>query len=175
MEIGQLFRLYRESSRHLFNVAFKPIIDEVYEGSFEGFNSAWDVIDRFEEVNRGLFDNLILKTLNVPGELGRENPLLRVVPTSPSVPIAIENPKGDNNKYWDYPLEWIEPDDITLHFMEFFDFNGLEYREWKYIRAYIADCRKDPIVAGREALCEFSYYDIQSASNPQARERTASR
>jgi hypothetical protein len=70
MEIRQIMQLYRESSRHLFNVTFKPLIDGVDESAFDGFHAAWDVIDQYDTVNACLFSTLVLQTLKIQGALG---------------------------------------------------------------------------------------------------------
>src|SRR5205814_4558802 len=103
----------------------------------------WDCVDRFDEIQRILFCELVL------AKLGREVPLpdvfripltfLRVVPSSDSVPIMIQNPRPDRPRgYWEHPLNRIGPCEAEMHFHGYFDWNRLDYADFRYYQVKIA-------------------------------------
>jgi hypothetical protein len=80
---------YRVSARGIWNAAFWP--DPELRN--------WDSVDRFDDIQRILFSELVL------GKLGRDWPIddlfripilfLRVVPSAESMPIMMQNPRPD--------------------------------------------------------------------------------
>ena len=71
------------------------------------------------------------------------------------VPISIEQPRpGTKNRYWDHPISTISPNDGVLEFLDYFDFDELGCRDFKYVRARIQEFPGHPELVGREALLE---------------------
>jgi hypothetical protein len=80
---------YRVSARGIWNAAFWP----------DAELRNWDSVDRFDDIQRILFSELVL------GKLGRDWPIddlfripilfLRVVPSAESMPIMMQNPRPD--------------------------------------------------------------------------------
>jgi len=151
--INQSLLQYRETVRHLFNTSILPLIEKQ-----DDFNDKWDIIDDFSHVEAILFNNMIIKPFNIGGNLSKPIEKLLIKPTYGDAQILIGNPKGDNNRYWDYPLNQINENDIKLCFIDFYDFDMTSFRDYHYYRSKIIDC-KDSQVIGREALCEVEYYN----------------
>ena len=77
------------------------------------------------------------------------------------VPIHIDSPReGDRNHYWDHPISRLKPSDATLEFVDYFDFDHLGYRDFRYVRARICDFPEHNDLVGREALFDTDYVDI---------------
>ena len=78
---------------------------------------------------------------------------LQVVPkTTPvGVPIMINRDPGSESGYWDHPLRQVSPEDVSLRFVRWFDFDELGFRDLRYFLVRIASASRDDIV-GRAAL-----------------------
>jgi hypothetical protein len=148
---------YREAVRHLWNTYYLERVQ-----SAETFNQKWDIVDQFRQVDKLILSGVIHDELgghacvidahNTIGEF------LRVVPTSSgSVPIMVERPSQDGNKYWDDPVDRVEGGQIDLRFVEFFDWNQLAARDFHYYRVKINSFPQHPHFVGREALLEIQY------------------
>lgn len=143
------------SARSVWNTAFWP------DPNFRN----WDSVERFNEIERILFDQLVLARLNksFPAEDIFQKPIgfFRVSPSSPSVPIMIQSPRPDAQLgYWDDPVDRVPQDNVEMHFMEFFDWNPLDYRDLKYYRVLIAGFHEQPHLVGRQALIERQHVNL---------------
>lgn len=147
---------YRESVRHLFNLAILPLIENL-----DDFNEQFDIIDDFRQIETLLFKNMVLNTNDITGQLSYPIEIILLRPQHTGTEILIENHKGDNNRYWDYLLNRINPEDIRLCFIDFYDYDLRSLRNYSFYRAKILDC-VDKQVIGREALCPVSYYEAYS-------------
>ncbi len=147
-DISNIFEHFRISSRAIWNTAFWPDAD-LHD---------WDSIEQFDEIQRILFGELVL------GKCGREwppqdlfrkaIPFFRVVPNG-HVPIMIQNPRSlTETGYWDHPLKEIKPEQAELQFIEYFDWNRMDYVDFLYYRVKIANFEPQPDPTGREALIE---------------------
>lgn len=148
-DITNVFDHFRVCARSIWNTAFWP--DEDLRN--------WDSVDRFDDLQRILFGQIVL------GKLEREWPVedifrvpisfFRVEPSTESVPIMIQNPRpGKPIGYWDHPLNRLSPGQAELHFLGYFDWNRLDYVDFRFYAVKIAkfDARSELI--GREALIE---------------------
>jgi hypothetical protein len=147
-DVSNVFDHYRVSARAIWNTAFWPDADL----------RNWDSVEQFDEIQRILFTELVL------GKLGRGLPLpdvfrvpvpfFHVVPTG-HTPIMIQNPRSDRQTgYWDHPVNSVRPGDAELHFIEYFDWNRMDYADLRYYRVKIASFDAHPDIIGREALID---------------------
>ena len=115
MEITDLMNTYRECSRNLWNVYFSRRED------------IGASLDAFEQIRELLFEALVVSELVRDGtKEGEENdlPILKVVPR-PRSEILINRPSEPGGAgYWDQEKDLVVgPDDITLQFLDYFDFS----------------------------------------------------
>ena len=146
------FDHYRIAARSVWNTAFWPVPEL----------RNWDSDERFDEIQRILFDELVLRKLDRqwPSEdiFRKPIPFLHVVPASESVPIMIQKPRpGTRNRYWDDPVNRVGREESELHFCEYFDWNRMDYRDNLYYRTTIAAFPTQSHLVGREALLERQY------------------
>lgn len=133
---------YREASRLLWNVFFRPI----YQLEIE---------EDFADADRALLQGLVLRYHGIEGTTSIQD-LIHVVPTIHKLPIMISNPRaGDRNGYWDHPIEELEKDQFEAGFIEFFDFRAMDGPlNHQYARCRLFSCSKHPDLVGRDALIE---------------------
>jgi hypothetical protein len=147
-DVSGIFDHYRVSARAIWNTAFWPDAD---------FRN-WDSIERFDEIQELLFDELVL------AKIGKEWPLknifrnaipfFRIIPRS-QAPIMIQNPRSETaTGYWDHPVNTIEPGQAELQFIAYFDWNRMDYADLRYYRVKIAGFEAHPELVGREALID---------------------
>jgi hypothetical protein len=67
-----------------------------------------------------------------------------------------ESPRG----LWDDPVNRVTAEQVEMHFLEFFDWNRLDYRDFQYYRVWIAGFNEQPHLVGREALMERQYVSV---------------
>ena len=123
-DITILMNAYRECSRNLWNVYFAK--RENVGGS----------LDAFEQIRELLFDSLVVSELSYEGEAEGEDippPTLKVVPQTRSV-ILIKRLSGPGEAgYWDQEKDMVVgPDDITLAFVDYFDFSQVPVKDFRY-------------------------------------------
>lgn len=118
----------------------------------------WDSLDRFKEIRKLLFHALVVATL----EAAVQAPTLQVVPLdSGPVPILIHRPReGDRNHYWDDPVRELKATEAELHFLDYFDWNEMDYIDFQYYRVRIVQFKPHPHLVGREALLEHQYAKV---------------
>jgi hypothetical protein len=143
---------FRVTARSVWNSAFWPDPD------FRNWNAA----ERFQEIQRILFDELVLTKLGRQWPLedifSKPIPFLHVVPASPRVTVMIEKPRpNDRNRYWDDPVRSLTQGEAELHFQQYFDWNQMDYQDFLYYRAAIVAFDAQPHLVGREALIERQY------------------
>lgn len=147
-DISGVFDHYRVSARAIWNTAFWPDPDL----------RNWDSIDRFDEIQRLLFDELVLSKVDREWPLQdlfrSAIPFFRIVPRGHE-PIMIQNPRpGVGTGYWDHPVNSIQPGQAELLFIEYFDWNRLDYADLRYYRVRIAGFQTQPDLVAREALID---------------------
>jgi hypothetical protein len=154
-DVTAIFDHYRVSARSVWNTAFWPDPD---------FRD-WDSAERFQSIERILFDALVLAKLDkeIPADdiFRKPIPCFRVAPASPSVPIIIQRLCPETrNRYWDDPVDRVSAGKIEMHFLAFFDWNQLDYRDLKYYHVRITAFEEQPHLVGREALIERQYVGV---------------
>lgn len=144
-DITDLMNRYRECSRNLWNVYF---------ASRE--SGCW--FDTFEEIRKLLFDSLVVDELFYEGEAESPNlppPALRVVPKQRAL-ILIERLSGSGEaRYWGEVKDmYVGPDEITLEFVDYFDYSNVSLRDFQYYLCKILLFPSHPEYQGREALIQ---------------------
>ena len=147
-DITELMNTYRECSLNLWNVYFSKRKD------------IGDALDVFEQIRELLFDSIVLSELSYEGEAEGEDippPVLRVVPGSSSL-ILIQRLSGPGEAgYWDQEKDLVvSPTDITLAFIDYFDFSQIPIRDLRYYRCRVISFPSRANYEGREALLEVS-------------------
>ncbi len=148
-DVTDVMNYYRIIARSLWNFGFWPLPEL----------RNWDSRDQFDQVKALLFkafvearvaEGHLCNLTNVP-----EHKYV-VVPSVPGpVPVMIHRPReGDHNWYWDDPVDRLRPSDAELHFMDYFDWDDMNYAEFRYYRVCIVDFPLQPHLAGRQALLE---------------------
>ncbi len=153
-DISSVFDHYRVSARTIWNTAFWP------DPNFRN----WDSIEKFDEMQRILFRELVLgkvaRDWPLQGIFQTAIPFFRVVP-SRDVPIMIQNPRSERETgYWDHPVNRIKPGEAELLFLAYFDWNRLDYVDLRYYRAKIARFDAHSELVGREALIDREYATV---------------
>jgi len=140
---------YRIVARSIWNVGFwsQPDLRN------------WDSWDEFQEINKLLFNALVIppSELTEGSAVTETDPFaaLLIVPSSPTVPIMIHRPReGDRNNYWDDPVREVTATDAELHFLDYFDWDLMNYIDFQYYRVRIAKFASQPHLVGRDALLE---------------------
>ncbi len=149
---------FRECARSLWNTYFR-ILDDV------------NAFCLFSEVTDQLFSALVLEQIGVPPQLYTytyPEPFycLRVVPMAiVDVPIMINRPSEDGNRYWDDPVNRVQQSEIDLRLIQYFDFNQQGYIDYKYYLVRITAFTSHPHLVDRDALMEVQnanvYFDDQ--------------
>jgi hypothetical protein len=151
-DITELMNTYRECSRNLWNVYFSR--RENIGGS----------LDAFEQIRELLFESLVISELSYEGEAEGEDippPALRVVPRASSL-ILIKRLSGPGEAgYWDQEKDMaVGPDDITLAFVDYFDFGQIPIMDFRYYLCKILSFPRHAEYEGREALLEVTNAEV---------------
>jgi len=155
-DVSIVFDHYRSSARAIWNTAFWPDPD---------FRN-WDSIDQFHEIEKLLFQELVLAKMDREWPLCdlfvNAIPFLQVVPSiAHGTPIMIQNPRPSApTGYWDDPVGLIEPRQADLLFIAYFDWNEMDYIDLRYYRVKIASFDAHPELVGREALIERQHATV---------------
>jgi hypothetical protein len=146
-DITELMNAYRECSRNLWNVYFSKTKD------------IGDALDVFGQIRELLFDSLVLSELAYEGKAEREDiprPALKVVPQRSLILIRRLSEPGEAG-YWDEEKDMIVgPDDISLEFVDYFDFHQIPIIDFRYYLCKILSFPSHAGYEGREALVEVS-------------------
>src|SRR5262245_15960905 len=132
-DITDLMNVYRECSRNLWNVCFAKRED--VGGS----------LDAFGQIRALLFDALVVSDLSYEGTAEGDEippPVLKVVPRGPSLilikSLSAPGEAGD----WDQEKDMlVGPDDVTLEFVDYFDFCQVPIKDFYY---YLCEIRRFP-------------------------------
>jgi hypothetical protein len=162
-DVTPIFDHYRVSARSIWNTAFWP------DPEFR----EWDYVDEFTSIERILFDSLVLAKLDLTFAMDDifrvPMPLFHVNPSSQTTPILIQCPRpGAPRGYWDDPVKEVSVGKVDMHFLTFFDWNQLDYRDFQYYRVQIAAFDEQPHLVGREALIERHSVRVMLADEPEA-------
>jgi len=166
-DITELMNAYRECSRNLWNVYFSKRKD------------IGDALDVFEQIRELLFDSIVLSELSYEEAAegkGIPPPSLKIVPRERS--LILINRSTESSGYWDQEKDMVVgPRDITLAFLDYFDFGQIPIMDFHYFRCQVLSFPSHPDYEGREALLEVSgakiFHDESAeryGTNPSAAE-----
>jgi hypothetical protein len=115
--------------------------------------------DLFEEIEVRVFGALVLQGLSRLASMDRYRveplPFLLVEPSlHPGTPLLINRPSSDGNRYWDAFHGEVESGEVTLYFMQWFDWDVYARREYQYYEVQIGAFPARSEFVGRRALIE---------------------
>ena len=170
-DITDIMRHYQESARTSWSSFFKPLTfssDKPEEG-----------LERFIEVERSLFKSLVLWELEQCRfeEYFGKNPIpfLRVLPRPELLRcnVMISRNRDDSPHgawYWDDPVTFFEDEKPDLRFIDYFDWDAENFRDYQYIRTRVTSFQSHPHLVGRDALLEplsvLIYYEDVAPRHP---------
>lgn len=143
---------FRECARSLWNTYFRIL--EV------------DASCHFAQLTDQFFSALVLEQIGAPPQLYTYTypepfSCLRVVPMAiADVPIMINRPSEDGNRYWDDPVNQVQQSDVDLRFINYFDFDQQGYLDYKYYLVRIVAFAAHPHLVDRDALIEVQYANV---------------
>jgi hypothetical protein len=161
-DVTEIFDHFREAARSVWNTAFRPVPEL----------RSWDAQGRFEIVKERLFEALVLLRTGDYGcceDLSKApRPAFCVVPDlSDTLPILIHKPReGDRNRYWDDPVTSVRRGEVELRFLDYFDWDILDYVDFEYYRVRVEAFPAQPHLVGREALVKRSYAKVMIGASP---------
>lgn len=145
-DITELMNAYRECSRSLWNVYFSRR------------ENVGGALDAFEQIRELLFESLVVSELSYEGEAEDKDippPALRVVPERRSLILIKRLTEPGKGGYWDQEKDMVVgPDDITLAFVDYFDFYQVPIKDFRYYLCKILTFPSHVDYEGREALLE---------------------
>jgi hypothetical protein len=145
-DITELMNTYRECARHLWNIYFSR------QQNIGG------ALDAFEEIRQLLFSSLVVSDLSYEGEIEKDDippPNLKVVPRARSLILIKRLSKPGEASYWDQEKDMVVgPDDITLTFVDYFDFSQAPIKDFRYCLCKVLTFPRHAVYEGREALLE---------------------
>lgn len=154
INVDEMMNRFRLASREVFNHFFR--VPDGYD------NDGWLFEERFSHVQVILFQKLVTEPASLSnvryGDLQPE--ILVELRGGDSAPIMI-NREVDSG-YWDYPLKVVTKD-ARLLFVNFFDWDQLDYRDNRYVRLQIDHWPSYPEAAGKHALIESHYVRFTKA------------
>jgi hypothetical protein len=145
MGMDESMKRFRLASRELYNNFFHVL--EPYH------NDGWLFEERFSAVQILLFEKLVSEPEGLSGtEYGDvQNEIVVKLAGYDSVPIMIN--REVNSGYWDHPIREVI-NEARLLFINFFDWDQLDYRDNRYVRVQIDSWESHPDTAGKHALIE---------------------
>lgn len=76
----------------------------------------------------------------------------------------IHKPRGgDRNRYWDDPVNRIAPSEANLRFVDYFDWDRMNYSDLRYYQVQIEAFPSKPHLVGRDALIEHGCAKVMTA------------
>jgi hypothetical protein len=161
-DVTDVLQSYRECMRHLWNANFLGLLSTATD--------RWNLRDLFDDAGSALFRALVVERLALGSRVSSDQMLspsrrpspaplawLSVVPGSEhGMPIMINRDATSDSGYWDHPITRVSPGDVDLRFVGWFDFDELDFRDFKYYQVRIISSRVDGL-AGRSALMECEY------------------
>ncbi|MES2072001.1 MAG: hypothetical protein V4488_16715 [Pseudomonadota bacterium] len=147
MELNSLMVRFRLASRELFNHYFHASTHDEDE---------WVTEERFSIVEEHLFSALVTEPANLPyvpyGQLQAN--ILVTLRSGEFAPWMLN--RENNSGYWDHPQSEFTKDAV-LHFMNFFDWDVVDFKDGRYVRVVVASWPSFPEHIGRQALVESQY------------------
>lgn len=167
-DITVLMTAYRECARNLWNVYFSRK------------ENVGGALDDFDEIDRRLFEALVVNELDYEEDLGEPpRPLLRVVPRC-RTEILIEQPHGpgEATPWGERSRRFVVPDEISLEFLGYFDFEQIPIKEYRYLECKILRMSGQVAWEGRRALLValdcLVFHDLEDEMARQLEQRAIS-
>jgi hypothetical protein len=152
-DVSAIFDHFRVSARDIWNRGFWPVLD------FQN----WDSSEVFGEIKTLLFEEFVLTRLDM--EWPREKIFREPIPffnlaSTHGTSSALIQRSASARGYWDHPVKEIKAGEAELHFIEYFDWNQMDYQDFQYYRAEIASFPAHPETVGLEVLLERLNYSV---------------
>mgnify|MGYP003576692900 CR=1 FL=1 len=146
-DVTGLIYTFRESARHLWNTYFLPDA---------AGHTDWDTRHRFQSIEDGLFELLVLEKLPLKAAppLADEYPFLTIAIEAVRTPIDIS--AGEGTGRWDEKPHYAYQGEFKFHLIRLWNWYELGFRDYGYYHVRITDSPKYPHVVGREALVPVS-------------------
>ena len=152
-KVTEYFEKFREASRHLRNVYYAPVESD-----------AWDKLDDFEELNLLLFKHLVCAPLNIKYDefdwFCVPVSVFKLKAGGTRLPIMINRIPESDHGYWDHAIDMVDPDDLELSFIGYFDWDQEGTIDHRYIMCRISGANQSKSVIGHTALVESHYVDV---------------
>ena len=161
-DVTPLMNEYRECVRHVWNTHVQVLAEA---------ENDWDVRDGFNEVAARLFRLIVLRALcREEWEFAADHwadpkpfPFLHVVvERTCEIMVNREMTSG----YWDDPVRVVEPEDLQLRFLQYFDWDDLGVRDWAFYRVRIVGSAKYPPLIGKDALLRVVGTNVRVLGEP---------
>jgi hypothetical protein len=155
IDIDELICRFRIASRELYNNFF--MVANPYE------NDGWDFEQRFSDVEDLLFRKLVLEPASINGSKygDLQSMILVQLRRGEFAPIRLN--REIKSGYWDYPISEVTKD-ANLFFLEFFDWDQLDYRDNQYVLVQVDHWPSHPETVGKRALIESRH--VRFARSP---------
>jgi hypothetical protein len=177
-DVTDILQSYRECVRHLWNANYLNLLPNTQD--------QWGLRDNFDDACSILFGALVVDRIGLssahdaahllsPNRRPSPPPLawLRVVPLADCrAPILINRDITADSGYWDHPVKRVSSQDVELRLVHWFDFDELNFRDFKYYLVRILSSRIEGL-AGRAALIESDYARVVVDEEAFANERRA--
>ena len=148
MELGALMNRFRIASRELFNQYFRV-------ENADNNPDAWELEERHREVQAILFEKMVLEAADLPSiSYGFAHPNIRVEPKGAWASANLN--REIDSGYWDYPLDKITQD-AQMVFLSFSDWDQFDFRDNRFVRVKVIECKSHPEIVGKHALIEHNY------------------
>ena len=152
-DVSAIFDHFRVSARDIWNRGFWPVLD------FQN----WDSSEVFGEIKTLLFEEFVLTRLDM--EWPREKIFREPIPffnlaSTHGTSSALIQRSASARGYWDHPVKEIKAGEAELHFIEYFDWNQMDYQDFQYYRAEIASFPAHPETVGLEVLVKRLNYSV---------------
>lgn len=153
--INRLMDRFRFASREIFNDHFRAESPYSPDGAI--------LERRFNELQTILFQKLVTEPASLPSvPYGEIQPAIVILLRKDFVSAPAMLNREVNSGYWDHPLKEVTRD-CRLLFMSFFDWDQLDYRDNRYVRALVSEWPSHPEVIGKHALIDSRYVTFARA------------
>jgi hypothetical protein len=142
-------------------------VRNVYFRTSEGTNKEWDRIEGWQEVDRMLFNWLVLYPHSLqPVGLNQTHPLIYLKINGQGTRLFINREKNMTHGYWDHPTEMVFQGDCGFRFREFFDFDQMSQIDLCYVMVELFNAKDDDL-NGRFALIEWQHVEFETRQESQ--------
>lgn len=166
MDVTELMLAYRECARGVWNGAMRP-----GAAPFVDF----DAVDAFGVIQAVLFEQLVLRPLDMRAfkkvSTSDVYPFLIVRPRGDAMPVMVNRPSPDRNRYWDDPVTNLRRDGLAAAFIAFHDWSDFGYIDMQHYRVRIEQCQEHPHLVGREALIDVHHASVEFEATAAKRGR----